>query len=266
MEWNVRAEAIVERFLAGFGKSEAPDALLLTPNAEFLSLNVHASGSAEVVARMSDGHFGPRFVNSAWSAPKTTPQGVEVIGTPPKGSLQQPVLLLFEVADGQITSIKHQNLPVPPMSAAPLALTPEIKVVVDSSEEIAPAILAYVDEAGQPHLSFRGSTRAFSDDQLSIWLRNASGGLVNSIKSNPKVSILIRLGKGKPNLQFQGRARISSDEDDRERIYERLSQSDKEHDFARVGAALIIDLDRVEGHMTVRGNEVVGRVLMARGA
>lgn len=261
----MKVEATVEQFLVGLG-SGAVEQSLLAPSAEFHSLHVHASGAAAVAERMTDKHFGPRFTNCRWSAPKSSPRGFEVTGTPPEGSLQQAVLLLFDVEGGQITSIKHQNLPVPPMNAAPLILTPDLREFVDSSEEIAPATLAYVDETGQPHLSLRGSTRAFSENQLSIWLRNPGGGLVNSIKINPKVSILIRLGKGKPNLQFQGRAWINTDESDRARIYEKLSQSDKEHDFARVGAVLIIDLDRIEGYMTVRDNEVVDRVLMARGA
>jgi general stress protein 26 len=262
----MQAEAIVERFLAGLGQGATPDAGLLAPGVEFLSLNVRASGPSDVLARLADGYFGPRFANSSWSAPKPTPRGFEVIGTPPQGSLQQAVLLLVNVANDQIVSITHQNLPVPPMSASPLKLTPELKEVVDSSEEISPATVAYVDEAGQPHLSYRGSTRAFSDDQLSIWLRSATGGIVNAVKTNPRLSILIRLGKGKPNIQFHGRAWISTDEGDRDRVYEKLSQSDKEHDFARAGAALIIDLDRVDGYMSVRDNEVTGRVLMARGA
>ena len=44
-----------------------------------------------------------------------------------------------------------------------------------------PMILASVDAAGKPRLSFRGSTQVFSADQLGFWARNADGTTAASI-------------------------------------------------------------------------------------
>ena len=51
-----------------------------------------------------------------------------------------------------------------------------------------PLILAAVDSAGRPRLSFRGSTQVFSGNQLGFWARNAEGSTMEAIKANPNVA------------------------------------------------------------------------------
>jgi hypothetical protein len=51
-------------------------------------------------------------------------------------------------------------------------------------------------------------------------------------------------------LRFHGRARITSDEGERQRVFERKQVADPE----RKGAALIVDLDRIEGVLRVGPN------------
>jgi len=106
----------------------------------------------------------------------------------------------------------------------------------------------------------------FSDDQLAIWVRNSDGLFLDSIKANPKVALMYRDHDTKSTFQFQGRAKISIDEAVRRRIYEKMAEAERNHDYARTGVALIIDLDRVEGWMGMTPDGPVGRVRMLREA
>jgi hypothetical protein len=48
-------------------------------------------------------------------------------------------------------------------------------------------------------------------------------------------------------LQFHGRARIAADEAERSRVFDSAPEREQAADPDRKGAAVIIDLDRVEG-------------------
>ena len=116
-----------------------------------------------------------------------------------------------------------------------------------------PMTVAYVDSEGRPSLSLRGSTQAYSDTQLSIWLRTAERGMAKSLEANPNVSLLYRDQKTRSTLIFQGKGHIENDEDVRRRVWELAPEVEQNHDPNReTGVALIIDLDRVQG-FTPRG-------------
>jgi hypothetical protein len=95
-------------------------------------------------------------------------------------------------------------------------------------------------------LSFRGSVQVYSDDQLGLWARNAEGGTLDAIRANPSVALVYRSATT-PVLQFHGRARIVEDEQERSRVFESAPERERAADPERKGAAVIIDLDRVEG-------------------
>ncbi|MDB5687393.1 MAG: pyridoxamine 5-phosphate oxidase-related FMN-binding protein, partial [Rhizorhabdus sp.] len=101
----------------------------------------------------------------------------------------------------------------------PLLLTDEIKAMVAGALDANnPMVLAVVDPAGKPVLSFRGSTVPFSDTQLSFWARNAGGGTLEAIRNNPQVALMYRSATV-PLLQFAGRARITQDKAERDRAF-----------------------------------------------
>ena len=128
-----------------------------------------------------------------------------------------------------------------------LALTDEIKALVDNAlANGAPLLLAAVSPDGKPVASFRGSVQTYSDDQLGLWARNAEGGTLDAIRANPNV-VLVYRSATTPVLQFHGRARITSDEAERARVFESAPEREQKADPERKGAAVIVDLDRVEG-------------------
>ncbi len=132
-------------------------------------------------------------------------------------------------------------------SPSPLAITPEISALVagafDSGNVL---LLAVVNDAGKPILSFRGSISVFSDSQLSFWARNAEGGTIDAIRQNPQVGLVYR-SPSVPVLQFAGRARITDDPAERNRTFDLSHEKERERDPERKGRAVIIDLDEVKG-------------------
>jgi Pyridoxamine 5'-phosphate oxidase len=129
----------------------------------------------------------------------------------------------------------------------PLVLTQEIKDLVNNGLASGnPLLLAVVTQENKPALSFRGSTQVYSDDQLGLWIRNTAGGTIEAIRRNPHVAMMYRSATT-PLLQFQGRARIATDETERKRVFEKSPEREQKSDPERKGNAIVIDLDKVEG-------------------
>jgi hypothetical protein len=133
--------------------------------------------------------------------------------------------------------------PVP----TPLTLSDEIKAMVNGAlTNGTPLLLAAVSAAGKPVVSFRGSVQTYSDDQLGLWARHSQGGTLEAISANPNV-VLVYRSPTTPVLQFHGRAWITTDAAERTRVFENAPEREQASDPERKGAAVIVDLDRVEG-------------------
>ena len=131
-----------------------------------------------------------------------------------------------------------------------LKLSADMKQAVNTALESGRAIaIAYVDETGAPRLSFRGSTQAYSDNQLAIWVRNPQGGILSATKKNPAVALIYANHdpKARGFMNFRGRARIDQSAEARRRVYEQAPEGERSLDKERKGVPLIIDLDSVEG-------------------
>lgn len=149
--------------------------------------------------------------------------------------------------EGLVTRIEQET--TPQAAPQPVDKLPDfIKGMVNNAlGNGTPMTVAYVDEQGRPSLSLRGSTVAFSDTQLAIWLRSAEGGLPNALKNNPNISLLYRDQKARATIVFNGIGHIETDEAIRNRLFEMTPEVEQNHDPDRKGAALIIDLKRVQG-------------------
>jgi hypothetical protein len=144
----------------------------------------------------------------------------------------------------------------PPPSQMPpvltqLKLSPELQSTINSALERGRMLsVAYVSPEGRPELSFRGSTQAFSDDQLAIWVRNPEGGIVHAVRAgHPHVALLYgELGpQSKAFVSFRGRGRIETGESVRRKVYDSSPELERNLDRDRKGVPLIIDLDSVDG-------------------
>jgi uncharacterized pyridoxamine 5'-phosphate oxidase family protein len=131
-----------------------------------------------------------------------------------------------------------------------LKLSAEMQHAINTALESGRAIaIAYVDETGAPQISYRGSTQAYSDTQLAIWVRNPQGRILSATKKNPHVALIYANHDPKERgfMSLRGRARIDDSTEARRRVYEQAPAGERNLDKERKGVALIIDLDGVEG-------------------
>jgi hypothetical protein len=127
-----------------------------------------------------------------------------------------------------------------------IELTEEMRNAVASAlDDKFPMIATSVGEDGQPSLSFYGSTHVHSADQLAIWVRTPTAGLLGRIPSNPHMALLYRNPAAHLGWQFHGRARQIEDGDEATRVYNESPQVERDKDPDRLGRAVIIDVDRV---------------------
>ena len=71
-------------------------------------------------------------------------------------------------------------------------------------------------------------------------------GTLAAIAQNPNVALMYRSATT-PLLQFIGRARISTDQAERDRAFDLAPERERKADEARKGSAVIIDLDAIKG-------------------
>jgi general stress protein 26 len=243
---------------------KSPRAELLADDAFFQAL-ARTSGREAVLKHMAGKDV---YRQVTWEEPQADGDKVKITGRMPPGSPSAGLILVFEISGERISAIRQQPLfGGAPAPAAPVKLTEDLKKLVDNALATRhPMVVAYVDANGQPILSFRGSTQSHSDDQLAIWVRNSDGNFLNAVARNPRVALMYRDEDTKATYQFQGRARVSTDEAARRRIYEKMAEGERNHDPARTGIALIIDLDRVEGWAGMSPDGPVNKVRMLREA
>ena len=232
----------------------APDVVLATGGEE-------VAGAEAVLGRVS-GQWPntPVYTQGVWSRPREDGDWLAVSGTfPPLGAAPGGVDLAFAFdAEGRITRVEQAVLPGKPPT--PTDTIPEFVrgLVNNALANGTPMSVAYVDEDDRPVLSLRGSTQVFSDTQLSIWVRNAEGGLARSLARNPHVSLLYRDQRTRSTLVFQGRAHLATDPAVRQRAFEISPEVEQNHDpGARKGVAMIVDVDRIQGGTVYGGVRMV---------
>jgi predicted pyridoxine 5'-phosphate oxidase superfamily flavin-nucleotide-binding protein len=149
---------------------------------------------------------------------------------------------------GSIERVEQEMITAPRAQTTPLMLTDNIKAAVAGAfDNGTPIVVAYVDADGVPHLSLRGSTQPFSDTQLAMWIRDPSGGLVTALPTNPHVALFYRDPATRASYQFSGRAHVESDAHVRDTVYANTAELERNLDARRLGVAVLVDLERVEG-------------------
>jgi hypothetical protein len=245
-------------------RTPASIAGLLSDDATFATFNARLSGRDAVAARFAGA--SPPYAEMTWSEPEAFGDAAKLTGVPGPASAHNGVILLVHANGDRIVSLQEQNRPPKPPAATALRLPPDLKGLIDNALATKhPMTFAYVSEAGQPVLSFRGSTQVYSDDQLAVWIRNQDGDLLRSIAGNPHVALMYRDEESRATYAFRGRAHVSSDDAVRKAVYDKSAPAERAHDWAQTGAAVIIDLDRVDGWAGMGPSGQIGRLNMARG-
>jgi hypothetical protein len=250
------------------GGDAARDKLLalLQPQARYAMLGKDVSGAEAVAQELLDGANAELARRLDWSEPQAAEGAVRLAGARRSGTRDRGLILTLTFEGDAIALVQEQRTPAPPAEARPLRLPEALKRRIDHAlAEKHPMLMAHVDAEGQPVLSFRGSVQVYGDDRLAMWIRAADGFFIRSIRANPRVAFMYRDEEAKATYQFQGRARVSDDAADRRRIFDAAPLVERAHDFAQLGAAVIVDLDRVEGYAGLGPQGQVDAIRLLRG-
>jgi hypothetical protein len=191
----------------------------------------------------------PMLAEATWSEPAFDGDSATVrVGLPSGRPVAGLVFHLSFDRRGMVSRVEQQILPAPPPEPGELVLSGEMKLAVaGAAANGTPMALAYVDAQGAPHVSLRGSTQPFSDTQLAMWIRDPSGGLLQAIPHNPQVALMYRDPATRTSYQFSGRAHVAEDVAVRDAVYANSPETERNLDARRLGRAVIVDLDTVEG-------------------
>lgn len=240
---------------------------LLDPAVTFMALGRTIDGAAAVTAELLLDATRQSWRALQWQDPLAVGDAVRLTGERLPGTRDRGLVLTVQTAGDRIVRIQQQRTPPPPPEPAALVLPPELRRAIDRAlVEKHPMLLAYTDARGQPVLSYRGSTQVDGDDRLAMWVRNPQGAFIRAITANPRVALMYRNEETRATYQLQGRARVSSDADDRQRVFDRSPEAERAHDFAMLGVAVLIDLDHVEGYAGVGPQGQIGQIHLRRGA
>lgn len=222
--------------------------VLLRPQARYQALGMEVSGAEAVADALLAGN-GELARRLRWLPPERVDGHVRLRGARLPDTRDRELIVTLSFDGDTIALVQEQRMPAPPATARPLVLPESLKRRIDNALVDRHAMLVgHVDAQGQPVLSFRGSVQVFGDDRLALWIRNADGAFIRAIGSNPRIALMYRDEEAKATYQFQGRAHVTADRAERERVFRRAAQAEQAHDFAMLGAAVIVDLDRVEGY------------------
>lgn len=208
------------------------------------------SGHDSVLARITGvWPMTPVYRKTTWPAPKDAGDHVTVDAPMAAvGAGPTEVHLKFWFNDaGLINRVDQENV-----IGTPLVETDKLPAFVKSRVNNAlandtPIMLAYVDQEGCPHTSLRGSVQAYSDTQLSIWVRASTTGIAVAVASNPNVELLYRDNPTRSTLIFKGKAHVEPDEAIRKQIFDDSPEVEQNHESWTNGAAIIIELSEVGG-------------------
>lgn len=218
-------------------------AQVLAQDVVFETLGVTLQGRDEVAARLAE------FPHAKLEWNRLERPGVVLAGTARPGTRDRGLVISLELPDQRIERFSQQNTAVVPQPDAPMVMNAELRGRFDQAlARKHPMTLAYVDRAGRPHVSLRGSLRTFAPDRLCLWVRNSEHGFAADIRHNPHVALLFRDESTRATYQMRGRAYVAEDEVTRRAVYAGLPLIERQHDFARLGAAVLIELDLVEGY------------------
>jgi len=220
-------------------------------------------GRAQVGGRITgQWPMTPVYNRATWSTPTLDDHTVKVEATSRDVFAPVPRFELAFTFNDQAQITQIEQIPLERSTPSVTDTIPDfVRTYVNNAlANGTPMVIACTDPDGSPNLTLRGATQVFSDTQLSVWLRHAEGDTVKAIRVNPRMAALYRDSRNRTTLVFHGRGHIATDEATRNRVFEIAPEVEQNHDPQRLGAALIIDVERMDG-MSAHGMTQVRRSL-----
>lgn len=263
---NARLDSARRLLSAVLEARESDLAATLTEAATYQALGKTLQGIEQVKAELLSETFGQVWRQLRWQAPQAAGDAVRLAGEQLPAIMERGVVVTLRFDGERIAQVMQQRVPPPAPAARPMVLPAALKEAINGNLlDKHPMVLAYVGDDGQPVQSFRGSTQVVSDDQLAMWVRNAQGAFVRAIAQRPRISLLYRNEEKRSTYTLQGGARVVHDAAVRQRVFEASAPAERAHDFAMLGVAVVIDLDRVEGWAGVGPQGQIDPICLQRG-
>ena len=134
--------------------------------------------------------------------------------------------------------------PPPPPLVTAIDLTQFAEAVDNARADNNTGLVATANE-GMPDLSMRGSLMVWDNEHLAWWERGKRETYAG-LETNPKAAVFVRNPtRDKRTLRFYGEARVVSDPAERERVWQRVNQLEKDMDPEGTGIAVVMRVDRV---------------------
>ena len=108
-----------------------------------------------------------------------------------------------------------------------------------------PIVWATAGADQQPVLGFFGTTQAFSDHEIAVWMRTPERGFLSRIAENPKASLLYRNTTSRVSFQVHMEARRVDDEAVRKQVWTSSAEREREQDPEMLGVAVVCEIVRV---------------------
>lgn len=116
---------------------------------------------------------------------------------------------------------------------------------LDHEQALTTPLVATAGDGGQPDIAYRGSVMVWDRDHLAWWERSKRETLTN-LGSNKRVCVWVRnTTRDRRSLRFYGEARLVEDGPEREAVWDRVLQVEKDMDKERKGLAVLVRVDRV---------------------
>jgi hypothetical protein len=133
--------------------------------------------------------------------------------------------------------------------AHPIDLGGKLALAINGANDRGhPIVVGYVDDAGRPSISFRGSVIVLGSNEIGLWVRKTDSGLAVAIEKNPHLALLF-LGNlpdgSRLRAALNGRARV--DRSRNTEVYDKIGDVEQRYDPEANGAAVIVEIDRVSG-------------------
>lgn len=221
-----------------------------------------AEGVDAVLALLREPRMaGLLAAGAQWSPPSGNGDQIVVTATLPATAPFGGLELTFEFAGSKISRVEQLTFPPAQVPPAELRLPDDIRHAVNGAlDNKTPMLIAYSDDAGDIHLSFRGSIQVYGDDALALWARDPEGGLPRNIAARPQVTLFYHDPASRTTYTFYGRARVETEPTARATIFANSNPREQQADFRQRGVAIVVELDKVEGRSPA------GRTLMLRSA
>jgi Pyridoxamine 5'-phosphate oxidase len=97
-----------------------------------------------------------------------------------------------------------------------------------------------------PDLAYRGSTMVFDKDHLAWWERTTGRETMANLGKNKRVAVWVRNPvRDRRPLRFYGEARVVESGPERDAVWDKVVQVEKDMDKDKKGVAVIVRVDRV---------------------